>query len=130
MQYLLYDPAANGPSQFFSGLIFPTARDQAELLLLPDAGVAPGPVTRRGKSTEVWGAVRPFHAYGGRQPAQIQWRASSRAPFQTVARVALHASNGYFDAKVRFPASGQVEIVWNEPGVGLIASRIASVTIR
>jgi hypothetical protein len=180
MQYLLYDPSTSGPSQFFSGLIFPgsSAPGGPPVVVppvIPGGGPVPilpplpplalsadgtpsnplmaqnlpalpqfkpsyysyrmplwlpSPVTRRGRSTEVWGAVRPFHAFGGHQPAQIQWRSSSHGTFRTIANAALRASNGYFDTRVRFPGGGQVQIAWNEPGVGLITSRIASVTVR
>ena len=130
MQYLLFDPAVKGPSQFFSGLIFPNFTSKPSFNSYRMPLWLPSPVTRRGRTTEVWGAVRPFHTFGGHQPAQIEWRSSSRGTFRRIANAALRSSNGYFDTKVRFPGSGQVRIEWIEPGVGLISSRVASVTVR
>ena len=130
MQYLLLDPPSNGPSQFFSGLDFQNGAPKPGLAAYRMPLWLPHPVTRRGRGTEVWGAVRPAHAFGGRQVAQIQWRAGGAGAFQTVAGIPIRDSHGYFDVHVRFPRSGQVQVIWNEPGIGVVASRIAPVTIR
>ncbi len=129
MQYLLVDPPAKGPSQFFSGLYNSSMTPKPSLAAYRMPIWLPSSTGRRGQSTEVWGAIRPAALLGGPRAA-IEWRSSSRASFKVIAHVTAGRGNGYFDVKVKFPGSGQVETVWSEPGLGTVTSRLAGVTLR
>jgi hypothetical protein len=136
MQYLLTDPAIGSGSQFFSGLLFPPAHPgepgqpkpgyQAYRMPL----FLPSSSTRRGRSLEVWGGVRPAHTYGGTQRAQIQWRKGRSGGWRTITNVRLRDSHGYFDVRVKFPGSGYVQVAWQQPGASTLTSRIQAIRIR
>ncbi len=74
--------------------------------------------TRKGRSLEVWGGVRPANFArsdtGQAQTAYIQFQRGSGA-WTTVKAVRITNSRGYFDLRVKFPGSGQVRIAWSYP---------------
>ncbi len=102
--------------------------------------------TRKGRTLEVWGCVRPANFArsdtGQAQTAYIQFQRGSGA-WTTVQAVRITNSRGYFDTRVKFPSSGQVRIAWSYPAgdsnlqdpllgstQGQIYSRTTSVTLR
>ena len=133
-QYLLNDPLparrSNDWGGFASGLINhgpnhvpkPTYYAYRLPLYMP---VTSG---RRGRSLGVWGCVRPAHFAildgFGPQAAEIQFAQSSSATFSTVKTVTLKSeSDCYFDARVKFPGSGSVRLIWQyPPGDALLGS--------
>jgi hypothetical protein len=95
--------------------------------------------TRRGRKLEVWGDIRPAHfvadsasaPHAGSPPAaQIQFQRGSRGGFRTVQTVTITNSEGYFDVRVAFPASGSVRIAWTTPGGAPIYSRTQTIRVR
>ena len=124
MQYLLYDPnpTENVPEfgGFASGLIFydgtrkPGYNDYRLPLYLPVTS------TRRGRSLEVWGCVRPAHfasldTGGTPQQVQIQFERGSGGAFTTLRTVTITNARGYFDLRLSFPAGGTVRLAWSYP---------------
>jgi hypothetical protein len=117
-QFLLTDPPASSPGHFDSGLLNSNgapkpAYDAWRLpLYLPSAS------TRKGRSLEVWGCVRPapFAAAdtGQAQVGHIQFRANGSKVFKDVATTRLRG-NCYFDLKVKFPSSGTVRLSYQYP---------------
>ncbi len=128
MQYLLYDPRP-GPSQFDSGLKtykgVPKATYNAYRLPL----YLPVTTGRRGRRLEVWGAVRPAHAFPGRQQARVLF-ARPRGAWTTLATVTITGPRGYFDVRLAVPASGALRISWTYPGGASVSSRTIQVTIH
>lgn len=127
MQYLLDDPSPTigTPERggFASGLIFyPTvdhgaAKPSLDAYRLPL--FLPSARARRGRSLQVWGAVRPAPyavADGdGPQYAEIQFAPASSHAWTTLAKVQVTSRRGYFETPVRFPSSGSVRILWSYP---------------
>ena len=124
MQYLLYDPnpTRNVPEYggFASGLIFyhgarkPGYNAYRLPLFLPVTS------TRRGRSLEVWGCVRPAHfasldTGGTPQRVQIQFQRESHGAFTTLRTVTITSPRGYFDLHMSFPAGGTVRLAWSYP---------------
>lgn len=75
--------------------------------------------TKRGKSLEVWGNVRPARYArqdtGKAQNVQIQFAPSGSSSFRTVKTVKITNQYGYFDVHVKFPGSGSVQLAWSYP---------------
>jgi hypothetical protein len=75
--------------------------------------------TRRGRSLEVWGCIRP--APNARtdtrknQYAVIQFARGSSRHFRNLKTVRVGNPRGYIDARVKFPSSGQVRLAWRYP---------------
>lgn len=73
--------------------------------------------THKGKSLEVWGAVRPANFAradtGQAQYAYVQFNSGSG--WRTVRSVRITNARGYFDVRIKFPGSGQVRIAWSYP---------------
>jgi hypothetical protein len=73
--------------------------------------------TRRGRSLEVWGGVRPANNArintGKAQFVSIQLNSGSG--WTTVKTVKITNSRGYIDTNVKFPRSGQVRLAWQYP---------------
>ena len=90
----------------------------------------PSTSARRGRSLEVWGAVRPAHFVSGRQVAQIQFRAGSQGTWKTVQSLAVRNGRGYFDTRVTFSGGGSVRIAWQDPLAGAVYSRTVKITLR
>jgi hypothetical protein len=123
MQYLIYDPnprKAPEPGGFASGLIFYSgvrkpAYDAYRLPLFLPTATAKSPR----QSLEVWGCVRPAHYArldtGAPQRVQIQFQRGSRGAFRTLRTVTVTNVRGYFEARMRFPASGSVRLAWSYP---------------
>jgi hypothetical protein len=121
MQYPLEDPtvlSGNSSGGFASGLITSAGRFKPayEAYRLPL--FLPSTTTRRGRTLEVWGAVRPARFAqqdtGTAQVAQIQFQANSRGPFQTIRTVPV-SGPGYFDVHIAFAGSGTVRLAWTYP---------------
>ncbi len=144
MQYLLNDPPpAQGQSifgfgGFAAGLVFfnGKAKDDYYAYRLPV--FLPVTSTARGASLEVWGCVRPANyakadTHGGRQRVQIQFRQGAHGSFRTLKTVLLTNALGYFDLRMKFPASGSVRLFWSYPrgpSPRGIYSRVVGVRIR
>ena len=136
MQYLLNDPNprvgvpefggfATG-LRFFGGKPKPTLDAYRLPLFLPATSIG------RGRAAEVWGCVRPARsaqpASHRAQSAQIQFQRGSRGAFTTIKTVRIGDPRGYFDVRVRFPATGSVRTAWNYHGVS--TSRVVRVVVR
>jgi hypothetical protein len=108
-QFELQDPK-NG---FKTGLI------NADRTLKPSYGAYRMPIwlprtsTRRGRSLEVWGAVRPANNArintGKTQFVAIQLNG------RTIKTVKITNGRGYIDTHVKFPHGGQVRLAWQYP---------------
>jgi hypothetical protein len=87
--------------------------------------------TKRGKSLEVWGDVRPARYArvdtGQPQSVQIQYAPNGSNTYQTVKSVRITNTQGYFDVHVKFPGSGNVRLAWTYPsGDGALTDPIAT----
>ncbi len=128
-QYLLQDPLpalkSNDYGGFASGLITYGGQKKVTYAAYRLPIYMPTTTTRRGRSLEVWGCIRPAHsiiAEGlGPQTADIQVARGahpSNVAFKTVATATLrNAASCYFDAHVKFPGSGTetVRLLWRYP---------------
>jgi hypothetical protein len=125
-QYILADIRG---SNFASGLEFPDGSHKPAF----DAYRMPlfMPITsgRRGRSLEVWGAVRPAHTVAGPQQVRIQFgRPGSSATIRTLT---ITNPRGYFDVRLSFARTGYVRTSWSYPvGGPTVTSRLVRVTIR
>jgi hypothetical protein len=100
----------------------------------------PVSATRRRRSLEVWGDVRPAHFAAAdthnAQFVQIQLQRGTKGSFGTVKRVKVTNQRGYFDTRVTFPSSGTVRLVWQYPSgdpnlpQGTIYSRHVQIKLR
>lgn len=136
MQYLLYDanPTVGqgtfGYGGFAAGLVFYNRRPKADYYAYRMPLFLPSTSTTRNRTLEVWGCVRPAHTAPGRQSVQIQFQRGSRGAFNTIKTVAISSPRGYFDVRIRFPASGTARLAWRDPSGQTIYSRNVGVTIR
>lgn len=151
-QYLLYDPlpglASNDWGGFASGLINygPRQIPKATYYAWRFPLYLPVISSRRGRSLEVWGCIRPAH-YAmldtpGPQTAAIQFAPGSSKTFTTVKTVTVSSpDNCYFDTRVTFPGTGNVRLMWQYPAgdpvlgsfganQGAIFSRNVAITLR
>ncbi len=126
-QYLLADPPP--PSNFDTGLEFANGKPKATYDAFRMPLYLPHSSGKKGQAIEVWGCLRPARYLKGTQVASIQFEPSSGGAFKTIQRVTVTDAYGYFDTHVAFPSSGSVRIAWTQPGVGLLYSRTAAVTI-
>ncbi len=123
MQYLLYDPSPlNEPEfgGFASGLIFYAGAQKPGYNAYRLPLFLPVTTTRRGRSLEVWGCVRPAHfasvdTRGTPQQVQIQFQRGSHGAFTTLRTVTITSPRGYFDLHMTFPAGGSVRLAWSYP---------------
>jgi hypothetical protein len=149
-QFPIYDPVrplrSNGWGGYASGLLTWNGVPKATYAAWRLPVFLPITSTRRGRSLEVWGCVRPapFAAFdtGAAQTVAIQFaRGSSRAsgPFTTIQTVTLGGTSScYFDLRVKFPASGTVRLGYAYPPSdpllpapqGQIVSRSVQVTLH
>jgi hypothetical protein len=133
MQYLLVDPPKGnfaGALEFHNGRHKPQLYDAYRLPLF-----LPVTTTRRGRSLEVWGCVRPAHfadnVTGSGQTVDIQFRPGSRGSFVTQRTVTLSANgNCYFDVRTAFHGSGTVRLKWTYPFGTTVYSRPVAITVR
>jgi hypothetical protein len=136
MQYLLDDPnphvgqSTYGLGSFASGLIFYHGRRKADYYAYRMPLFLPKTTTRRSRSLEIWGGVRPAHLARGRHRVQIQFRAGSRGRFRTSKTVSIRSARGYFDIRMVFPRSGAVRLSWRYPSGQTIYSRTVNITVR
>ncbi|MHB8658992.1 MAG: hypothetical protein ACYC91_13740 [Solirubrobacteraceae bacterium] len=139
MQFLLVDPNprvgvpeyggfSTGLS-FFGGRTKPTYGAYRMAVFLPVTSV------RHGHPLEIWGCVRPAHyagisASGRTQVAEIQFRRRAERRFYRLATVTLRNPEGYFDIRVRIPASGTARVSWTYPNGQRVYSRWVNATVR
>jgi hypothetical protein len=136
MQYLLVDPnpRVNVPEfgGFASGLIFfgGVHKPSFDAYRLPI--YLPKTSTRRGRSLEVWGCVRPAHYFGGApKTVQIQYRRGLTGAFATLKTVLIRDPRGYFDVRATFKSSGSVRLAWSyKSRAAPVYSRIQKITVR
>jgi hypothetical protein len=116
MQYLLQDPQSTGPTYtgFASGLLFPNGKQKSDYSAYRLPLYMPVTSSRRGKSLEVWGDLRPAHFYHG-QTVDIQFASGSSSAYKTVKALKVTNSTGYFDLHMKFPGSGSVRLSWTYP---------------
>jgi hypothetical protein len=130
-QYLLVDPPGGN---FASGLEFKngTPKVTFDAYMLPI--MLPVSSTRKGRSLEVWGAVRPAHVAAadghGAQLATIQFQANSKGGWATVNTAKITSSRGYFDVRQAFPGNGSVRIAWTDESGQQITSRTVKISVR
>jgi hypothetical protein len=150
MQYLLYDPnptvgvAEHGG--FASGLAFYRGTPKPVYYAYRMPIFLPRTRTRRGRTLEVWGDVRPavyaMADQDGPQSVQIQFARRSSRTWTTLTTLPITDPRGYIDKRVRFPRSGSVRLVWTYPPAdkrlmstmvansnGQISSRTVAITI-
>ncbi len=128
-QYLLFDPnpSVGTPEYggFASGLVFhPSVRLVGGQ---PKPGYfayrlpiyLPSTTARRGRTLEVWGAVRPApfasRDRAGPQYAQIQFAPRSSSSWRTIKTLKVTDPHGYLDTRAAFPSSGSVRIAYTYP---------------
>jgi hypothetical protein len=143
-QYLLQDQPLSA-SGFWTGLLLINGAQQATFAAYRMPLWLPVNTTKRGRSLEVWGGVRPAPLAqtdtGQPQAVSIQFRASGASQFGTLQSVTITNPRGYFDVHVLFPASGQVRLAWTYPANDAtlqdpvdasqtIYSRVASVVLH
>jgi hypothetical protein len=81
---------------------------------------------RRGRSTGVWGMLRPADATA-RVRAHIQFRVRGGSRWKTRKTVTVGGPRHYFETRVTVPASGYLRISWRN-GSRTLTSRSANVT--
>ena len=86
------------------------------------------PNVRRGRSTGVFGMLRPAGA-GATERARIQFRARGAKRWRTRKTVTVRGPRHYFETRVTVPASGSLRISWRH-GAKTLTSRAAPITAR
>ncbi len=131
MQYLLYDPVLNGvipgDGGFTSGLLYVDGNPKPGYAAYRLPLYLPVTSTRRGRSLEVWGCVRPARYAildtGEAQTAQIQFARGSSSAFTTLRTVTVSSPNNcYFDVRMILPVSGSVRLAYTYPTDPLVPS--------
>ena len=120
MQFLLEDPNPRvGVPEFggfASGLEFFKRKHKPSYDAYRMPLFLPTTTAKRGQALEVWGCVRP--ATGARQlthesqQVSIQFQRNQSGPFTTLKVVPITNVRGYFDVRLKFPASGSVRLEW------------------
>jgi hypothetical protein len=119
-QYLLYDPPPNqgasifGAGGFATGLVFSKGNvPKADYAAYRLPIFLPVTSTRRKRSLEVWGCVRPAHfaQLDTGRPQSVRIQLNGR----TVMTVPLRGPSCYFDVRVKFRRSGSVRLAWSYP---------------
>jgi hypothetical protein len=124
-QYLLRDVPG---SAFASGLELPNGSPKATYAAYRMPIYLPTTSTRRGRSIEVWGCVRPAHTVSGAQQVKIQFGKPGR--FRTVKTVTIRNRRGYFDIKMSFTGSGFVRTSWTPSRGATVTSRLVHLMVR
>ncbi len=134
MQFLLTDPnpTVNVPEYggfatglvLYSGRKLPVYNAYRMPIFLPRTTVA------RGQPVEVWGCVRPAHTAPGPQRVKVQFRHAHTGAWRTLATVLIRSSRGYFDERLKPPASGSLRLAWPQPGGPWFYSRMVALTLR
>jgi hypothetical protein len=123
MQFVLYDSGAGKNAVhnvgFTTGLITSDGIPKATFYAYRMPIFMPATKAGPDQPLEVWGCVRPArYAYRDTHQPQyvdIQFRTGSSGPFRTLKTVRITDIRGYFDVRVRFPASGTVRLKWSYP---------------
>lgn len=142
--YAQYELADHG--WFTSGLVFANGRPKPSFWAYLMPLFLPRNTARKGHAVEVWGGVRPAanarQDTGRQQSVSIQFRRSPQGRFRTIRTVSITDPSGYFDVRVKFPASGAVRLAWAypagdprlqdvlDPANRWIHSRTADITVR
>ena len=130
-QYLLVDPPLNN---FASALEFKNGKPKVTFNAYMLPIMLPVTSTRKGRSLEVWGAVRPAHFATvdglGTQQALIQFQANSKGGWSTVKTVKITSSRGYFDVRQTFSGNGSVRIAWTNESGHQITSRTVKISVK
>ncbi len=119
MQYLLIDPSqasSNPYAGFSSGLEFPDGSRKPGYFAFNLPVWMPKTSFSHSKNVEVWGDARPasFEKQFGPQSVAVQLQTGTGA-FTTLKTVPITSSNGYFDIKMKFPSSGNVQLAYTYP---------------
>jgi hypothetical protein len=146
-QYLLRDSDPAVPKYnyggFASGLIFYDGQPKPgygafRLPLYLPSQTASSPE----QALEVWGAAKPIHFAQMDEPSnpqtlQILFRPKGSTAASVIATIPIGSAEGYFDTRLRFPASGTVQLAWTYPQDQLFAlpgqtvySRVVNVTVK
>jgi hypothetical protein len=135
-QYLLDDPMPHGNrAGFATGLLTDKGMPKATYYAYRLPVYMPKTLLRRGRAAGVWGDVRPAHFVeldGGQVPTvAIQLQRHGRGPFMTITTVDVANANGYFNVRVKFPASGKVRLAYAYPQFDpLVLPGIAGTTVE
>jgi hypothetical protein len=124
-QYLLRDPRGG---VFASGLEFPNGHAKPGFDAWRMPLYLPVTRTRRGRTLEVWGCLRPAHFLTAQQVA-IQFH-GRHGGWSTVKTVQVTNPEGYFDLRVAFAGSGSVRLAWTDPSGKTYYSRTVQISIR
>ncbi|MFL5863517.1 MAG: hypothetical protein ACJ780_22535 [Solirubrobacteraceae bacterium] len=116
MQYLLADPppvkglAYNG---FASGLVFSNGKHKPSYDAFRMPLYMPHTSFSRNANEELWGAVRPasFMNKDGDGPQTVSVQLNG----QTIKKLNVTGSGGYFDIRMKFPKSGSVRLAYTYP---------------
>ena len=123
MQYLVNDPTgASGPyAGFASGLIDPQGNKKATYFAYNLPVYMPKTSFSHKKSVEVWGDARPalFERSFGAQSVQIQFQPGGHGAYSTIKTVNITKPGGYFDLKMKFKSSGNVQLAYTYPSATL-----------
>jgi hypothetical protein len=145
-QYLLYDPLrptrSNNYGGFASGLLSWNGAQKATYYAWRLPLYLPVTSTKRGRSLEVWGCIRPARFglldTGSQQSADIQFAPNSTHTYTTLQTVTIGPGQScYFDVHLTFPSSGSVRLSYTYPtgdtllgnGAGVV-SRAVAVAVR
>lgn len=133
MQYLLYDPVLTSDSGFASGLMFSSGKPKPVYAAYRLPLYLPVTSSRRGRSLEVWGCVRPARyailgtggsatsTPGQPQTAEIQFARQGSGTFTTFQTLTIsNPNNCYFDVRMNFPGSGTVRLAYTYPSDPLL----------
>jgi hypothetical protein len=120
MQYLLRDPnrlTSGVYGGFASGLEFPNGTKKATYFAFNLPVWMPKTRFSHKKSVEVWGDARPanFERKIGPQSVAVQLQKNGKGPYVTLNTVSIKKANGYFDIKMKFPSSGNVQLAYAYP---------------
>jgi hypothetical protein len=119
MQYLLTDPppSAGVYAGFASGLETYKGAPKATFYAFRMPLYMPRTSFSRNQLVEVWGDVRPapFASLDGFGPQHALIQLQSHGTWQTISTVTVARLTGYFDVRIKFPASGSVRLAWTYP---------------
>jgi hypothetical protein len=120
MQYLMRDPSRQTSGVyggFASGLEFPNGSKKATYFSFNLPVWMPKTSFSHKKSVEVWGDARPgnFAHKIGPQSVVVRLQKNGKGAFVTLSTVPIKKANGYFDIKMKFPSSGNVQLAYTYP---------------
>jgi hypothetical protein len=109
-QYLLADPDVHYP--FSSGLETSTGKKKATYNAYRMPLYMPTTTFSRNQAVTVWGEARPARYGTGTEAVAIQFQRNGKGSWKTVRTV---PSETYFSVKQKFPASGEVRLLYTYP---------------